>query len=85
MQQIIKMLALRKSPGEVVNEVFYNKKKIILERGKKRMAVIVPIDLYEKLFKDEDIEIYSQKRIKELEKEDRLAKKISIKLKKLLI
>ena len=84
MQQTINMLDFRKSPGEVINEVFYNKKKIILERGKKKMAVVVPIGLFEKLFSDEDIEIYSKERIKEFEKEDRITNKLSSKLKKLL-
>ena len=84
MQQTINMLDFRKSPGEVINEVYYNKKKIILERGKKKMAVVVPIGLYEKLFYDEDIEIYSKERIKEFEKEDKLTKNVSTKLKKLL-
>ena len=84
MQQTINMLDFRKSPGEVINEVFYNKKKIILERGKKKMAVVVPIGLFEKLFSDEDIEIYSKERIKEFEKEDRMTNKLSSKIKKLL-
>jgi len=78
------MLDFRKSPGEVINEVYYNKKKIILERGKKKMAVVVPIDLYEKLFLDDDIEIYSKERIKEFEKEDKLNKKEQARLKQLL-
>lgn len=84
MQQAINMLDFRKSPGEVINEVFYNKKKIILERGKKKMAVMVPIGLYEKLFIDDDIEIYSRERIKEFEKEDKITKSLSAKVKKLL-
>ncbi|PIQ72658.1 hypothetical protein COY13_04055 [Candidatus Roizmanbacteria bacterium CG_4_10_14_0_2_um_filter_36_35] len=78
------MLDFRKSPGEVINEVFYNKKKIILERGKKKMAVMVPIGLYEKLFIDDDIEIYSKTRIKEFKKEDKITKNLSAKIKKLL-
>jgi len=84
MQQTINMLDFRKSPGEVINEVFYNKKKIILERGKKKMAVVVPIGLFEKLFSDEDIEIYSKERVKEFEKEDRMTNRLSSKIKKLL-
>ena len=84
MQQTINMLDFRKSPGEVINEVFYNKKKIILERGKKKMAVVVPIGLFEKLFSDEDIEIYSKERIKEFKKEDRMTNRLSSKIKKLL-
>jgi len=84
MQQSINMLDFRKSPGEVINEVFYNKKKIIFERGKKKMAVMVPIGLYEKLFIDDDIEIYSKTRIKEFKKEDKITKNLSAKIKKLL-
>ena len=63
MQQSINMLDFRKSPGNVINEVYYNKKKIILERGKKPMVVMVPVDLYKKLFQDEDIEIYTKQRV----------------------
>ena len=84
MQQSINMLDFRKSPGNVINEVYYNKKKIILERGKKPMAVMVPVDLYKKLFLDEDIEIYTKQRVGEFKKEDKLAKGLSAKLKKLL-
>jgi len=78
------MLDFRRSPGETINEVFYNKKKIILERGKKQMAVVVPIGLYQKLFQDEDVEIYTNKRINEFVKEDKITEKLSIKIKKLL-
>ena len=72
MPQSISMLDFRKSPGEILNQVFYNKKKITLDRGKKKMAVLVPVDLYEKLFNSEDIEIYSKARKKEFESEDKL-------------
>ena len=84
MQQSISMLDFRKSPGETINEVFYNKKKIILERGKKQMAVVVPIGLFQKLFQDEDVEMYSNERLREFEKEDKITDRLSIKLKKLL-
>lgn len=84
MQQTINMLDFRKSPGEILNEVFYGKKRVILERGKKKLVAILPIDLYEKLFEDEDIEIYSDERIKEFEKEDRLTKSLTSKIKRLL-
>jgi len=83
MQQTINMLDFRKSPGEVINEVFYNKKKFILERGKKRMAVIVPIDFYEKAIGIKGIEIYTKERIGEFKKEDKVAKDLSIKVKRL--
>lgn len=84
MQQSISMLDFRKSPGEVLNQVFYNKQKIILDRGKKRMAVLVPIGLYEKLFVNEDIEMYTKERIQEFEREDTLPARLSSKVKKLL-
>lgn len=84
MQQSINMLDFRKSPGEFLNEVFYNKKRIILERGKKKMAAILPIDLYEKIFFNENIELYSEARIKEFNEEDKLSKLQQQKLQKLL-
>lgn len=77
MQQTINMLDFRKSPGEVINEVYYNKKKIIFERGKKKMAVMVPIDFYEKALKNEEIEIYNKKKINEFKKGDKIVKKLS--------
>ncbi|OGK10306.1 hypothetical protein A2767_02955 [Candidatus Roizmanbacteria bacterium RIFCSPHIGHO2_01_FULL_35_10] len=82
MQNTINMLDFRKSPGEVINEVFYNKKKIILERGKKQMAGLIPIELFKKLFSDDNVEIYSKERIEEFEKVDRMSKQVSAKLKK---
>jgi len=48
------------------------------------MAVVVPIGLYQKLFQDEDIEMYTSKRISEFEKEDKVSEKLSIRIKKLL-
>ena len=84
MQQSISMLEFRKSPGEILNQVFYNKKKIILDRGNKKMAVLVPVGLFEKLFNSEDIEIYSQVRIQKFDIEDRLSTSQSAKVEKLL-
>jgi len=78
------MLDFRRSPGEVINEVYYNKKKIVLERGKKKMAVMIPVGLYEKLFTDDDVEIYSKERIREFEREDRLTGTTKVKIKNLL-
>jgi|YNPMSStandDraft_1061717.scaffolds.fasta_scaffold24573_5 hypothetical protein len=84
MQQSINMLDFRKSPGSILNEVFYGKKRIILERDKKKLAALIPIDFYEKLFESEDIELYSDERIKEFMKEDKLSEKLKRKVKKLL-
>lgn len=84
MQQIINVVDFRKSPGEVLNKVFYERKKIILEKSKKKLAVLLPIDLYNKLFEDEDIEIYSEKRRKEFGKEDKLTKSLLSKIRNLL-
>jgi len=84
MPQVINMLNFRKSPGEILNEVFYGKKRVILERDKKKLAALIPIDFYEKLFENEDVELYSDKRIKEFMKEDRLTETLKRKIKKLL-
>jgi len=84
MPQVINMLNFRKSPGEILNEVFYGKKRVILERDKKKLAALIPIDFYEKLFENEDVELYSDKRIKEFMKEDRLTERLKRKIKKLL-
>lgn len=73
MQQIVQMVDFRKKPGEIIDKIYYQKNTFIIQRNKKKMAVLMPIDIYEALFPEEDIEMYSNKRIKEFEREDVLA------------
>lgn len=73
MQQIVQMVDFRKKPGEIIDKIYYQKNTFIIQRNKKKMAVLMPIDTYEALFPEEDIETYSNKRIKEFEREDVLA------------
>ena len=67
------MLDLRKRPGQVLDETFYKKYRFVVNRNKKAMAVIIPIEDFKRYFEDEDIELYSKQRIKEFLKEDKLS------------
>lgn len=84
MLQDISMLQLRKRAGQILDETFYQKYRFLIKRKDKPMAVLIPVEDYENYFNDLDIEVYTQKRIKEFEKEDRLNKALSAKAKKAL-
>ena len=73
MMKSISMLDLRKRPGQVLDETFYKKYRFVVNRNKKAMAVIIPLEDFKRYFEDEDIELYSKQRIKEFLKEDRLS------------
>ena len=76
MLQTINMLDLRKKIGQVIDEAFYRKDRFLIRRKNKPVAVLVPVEDYELFIRrDEDIEIYSDKRIKEFESLDRLTSK----------
>ena len=74
MLQTINMLELRKKVGQVIDETLYRKDRFLIKRKNKPVAVLLPIEDYE-LFIGEykDIELYTKKRIKEFEKQDRLS------------
>lgn len=73
MIKTISMLDLRKRPGQVLDETFYKKYRFLVNRNKKAMAVIIPVDDFRRYFEDEDMELYSKQRIKEFLKEDKLS------------
>ena len=85
MIQSISMLDLRKRIGQVIDSSFYRKDRFLIKRKNKPVAVLVPLEDYELFISDEgDIEIYTRKRIKEFEKEDRLSTREQVIAKKLL-
>lgn len=76
MLQIISMLDLRKRVGEVIDKTLYRKDRFLIRRKNKPVAVLVPVEDFEMFIgSEEDIELYSQKRIKEFGKQDRLTSK----------
>ena len=44
-------LTVRGSLGEILERVFYNGDEYVIKRGKKAMAVLIPVTLYESLLK----------------------------------
>jgi len=71
MLQAINMLNLRKKAGQILNETFYRKDRFLIKRKNKLLAVLISIEDYQAYFDDSDIEIYTEKRIEEFDKEDR--------------
>ena len=85
MIQSISMLDLRKRIGQVIDSSFYRKDRFLIKRKDKPVAVLLPLEDYELFIGDDrDIEIYTKKRIKEFEKQDRLSTKEKTIIKKLL-
>lgn len=84
MLQDISMLQLRRKAGQILDETFYQKYRFLIKRKDKPMAVLIPIEDYKNYFDDPDIEIYTKKRIKEFERQDRLSKTLLAKAKKVL-
>ena len=74
MLQSINMLDFRKKAGQVIDEAFYRKDRFLIKRKSKPVAVLIPVEDYELFMADDsDIELYSQERIKEFERQDRLS------------
>ena len=85
MLQTISMLDLRKRIGQVIDRSFYRKDRFLIKRKDKPVAVLVPLEDYELFIGDDrDIEIYTKKRVKEFEQQDRLSAKEKTSAKKLL-
>lgn len=84
MLQDISMLDLRKKAGQILDETFYQKCRFLIKRKNKPMAVLIPIEDYETYFDDKDVEIYTEKRIKKFEKEDRISRALLAKVKRML-
>lgn len=78
MPKEISALELRNRFGEIMEEVRYRKEPYIVKRNGRPMMVLVDIESYEKTqaqFQDEAfIEEYTEERIREFLKEDRLDK-----------
>jgi len=73
MPQYIEAYKARTNLGNLLNEVSYGKRSFIIRRAKRPMAAVIPVDIYQALLEvpDEDIEIYSDKRLKQFLKEER--------------
>lgn len=84
MLQNISVLELRKKVGQILDETYYRKDRFLIKRKNKPMAVLIPIEDYQGFFDDEDIEIYTNKRIREFDREDRISKALLGKAKKIL-
>ncbi len=84
MLQNINMLDFRKKAGQVIDEAFYRKDRFVIKRKNKPVAVLVPVEDYEYLMDEGDIEVYSKSRIKEFEKQDKLNPEEKILAKQLL-
>lgn len=73
MPKTIEAYQARTKLGNLLNEVRYAKQSFIIRRAKEPMAAIIPIEIYQALLEvpENEIELYSDKRIKEFLAADR--------------
>lgn len=72
MTNTINAYKARTNFGELLNEVTYQKKSVVIQRAKKDMAAIVPMEIYQAVIDipEDEIELYTNARIAEFEKAD---------------
>lgn len=86
MPNVINAYKARTNFGELLNEVSYQKKSIVIQRANKDMAAIVPMELYQALINvpEDEIELYTDGRIAEFEKADAISPTLRQKLAKIV-
>ena len=86
MPNIINAYKARTNFGELLNEVSYQKKSIIIQRAKKNMAVIVPMEIFQAIIDvpEKEIELYTNERIAEFEKADKISPALKQKMDKIV-
>ncbi len=62
MLRIVTAMKARKNLGEILEEVFYKQDSFVIKRGKKAMAVVLPLEEYEayRRQRDEDFRVYDE-------------------------
>lgn len=76
------MLELRSKIGEVLDKSYYKKDYFLIKRNRKSMAVVVPIEDYILFYSDKDVDVYSDKQIKEFLELDKISPEIRNKVNK---
>lgn len=76
-------LKVRGNLGEILEEVYYKGEKYIIKRGKKPMAVLIPLDEFENYKKQREIDMRVFDRIREKAK-DYPAKEIETDVEKVI-
>lgn len=88
MAKSINALELRKRFGEIMDEVRYKKEPYIVKKNGREVLVLMDIEAYHTCFQNQDenafIEMYTDERIKEFNKEDKLDAALTAKARKLL-
>ena len=62
MLRVVTAMKARQNLGEILEEVFYNQNSFVIKRGKKPMAVVLPLTEYEEYRRqrDEDFRVFDE-------------------------
>ena len=64
------MLEFRRRAGDILNHIFYRKERVLVRRGRKDMAVLIPLEDYQTYIADADTERYTDKELREMFRRD---------------
>ncbi|TSC72315.1 MAG: hypothetical protein G01um101438_633 [Parcubacteria group bacterium Gr01-1014_38] len=64
------MLEFRRRAGDILNQIFYRKERILVRRGRKDMAVLIPLEDYQTYIADADTERYTDKELQDMFRRD---------------
>ena len=64
------MLEFRRRAGDILNQIFYRKERILVRRGRKDMAVLIPLEDYQTYIADADTERYTNKELQGMFRRD---------------
>ena len=73
MNKIVTMLEFRRRAGDILNQIFYRKDRILVRRGKKDMAVLIPLEDYQTYIADADTERYTDKELEDMFRRDAIS------------
>ena len=62
MLRVVTAMKARKNLGEILEEVFYKRTRFVIKRGRKPMAVVLPVTEYEayRRQRDEDFRVFDE-------------------------
>lgn len=69
----INMLAFRRRVGEILDRVYYRKDRVLVRRGRKNMAVLIPLEDFQTYIADADTELYTESALKDMFRRDEIS------------
>lgn len=73
MTKAINMLLFRRRVGEILDGVYYRKDRVLVRRGRKNMAILIPLEDYQAYIADADTELYTDGELTDMFRRDEVS------------